>query len=74
MLALPAFEHVRGLQGVGAWQPGGADHSLNVPVDETWFSRFLAVRHPRLMAQVAAVEQRSASMSTVSSRAGASAH
>jgi hypothetical protein len=33
----------------------------------------LAVRHPRFIAQVAAVEQRSASMSTESSRAGSSA-
>jgi hypothetical protein len=60
MLALLAFEHVCGLQVVGARQSGGTDHSLSVPVDEAWLSRSLAgvVGHRRSIAQIAAVDQR----------------
>jgi len=56
MLALLAFEYVCGLQLVRARQSGVADHSLSVPVEESWLSRSLAgaIRHPNCMAQMPA--------------------
>lgn len=59
MLTLLAFKHVCSLQVVGARPSGGADHSLRVPVDESWLRRLLTglMCHSQPIAQIVAVKQ-----------------